>query len=106
MSTRNGTIVRWGLLAVLAGGLTARPAVATDQDVFNKFIAKVAVSEALSPFKPRVACVCLQATVGLERTGYLVFEGNSIVRCSVPNFKPDGSIAGLLFCDTYAVVGP
>jgi hypothetical protein len=33
-----------GLLAVVAGGLIARPAVATDQDTFNKLIAKVATT--------------------------------------------------------------
>ncbi len=31
-----------GLLAVLAGGVTARPAAATDQDTFNRLIGKVA----------------------------------------------------------------
>jgi hypothetical protein len=99
--------MRIGLLAVLAGGLTAGPASATDQDVFNKFIGKVAVSPSspFTSFKPRVACVCLTASPDFERPGFLIYNG-SMVRCALPGFGVDGTLLFFSDCDTYAVVGP
>jgi hypothetical protein len=98
--------MRIGLLVVLAGALNAGPAGATDEQVFNKFIAKVAPNFALPPPKPRVACVCLDASPVYLAPGFLLTEFGPAVRCEVPSFAADGSTLSLTSGNTYAVVGP
>ena len=99
--------MRIGLLVVLAGALSAGSAGATsDQEVFNKFLAKVAPNFAFPPPKPRVACVCLEAPPVHLAPGFLLTEFGPLVRCEVPGFAADGSTLSLTACDTYVVVGP
>jgi hypothetical protein len=100
-----------GLLAVLGGGLTAAPAAATDQDTFNKLLAKVAPLESGlgQNFKPKAACACPNDGVNPARAGVLVSEpivgGKPDIRCAIPSFDADGKVFALTFCDGFAVLG-
>ncbi len=81
-------------LAVL--GMTASPAVATDQTTFDKLVEKTVPSldELFSKFKPTVLCVCDPETGGLtSRAGVVAHDNNGHVGCYPPGFFPDGSLA-------------
>jgi len=87
------------LLRVLAS-----PARATDQDTFNKLIAKVAPSLGIGlPFKPRVACGCPDAS-GNEIAGVLT-HGGAVVSCLLPGFDAAGALDATSFCENYVVLG-
>jgi hypothetical protein len=93
-----------GLLIMLAVGFTAGPAAATDQDTFNKVIAKVAPSLGLGlPFKPRVACGCPD-TSGNQIAGVLTQSGG-VVSCLLPGFTATGALVSESFCENYVVLG-
>jgi hypothetical protein len=104
VSTRNGTIVSWGLLAVLAGGLIARPAVATDEDTFNKLIAKVAPTFVSGQkITPRVACACPNDGSSTVGAGFVLNDGGNIV-CALPSFV-SGTLFNFAECHNFAVLG-
>lgn len=85
-------------------GVLASPAHATDQDAFNKLIAKVAPSLSFGqPFKPRVACGCPDAS-GNEIAGVLT-QGGGVVSCLLPGFDAAGALVSTSFCENYVVLG-
>jgi len=77
---------------------------ATDQDTFNKLIAKVAPSLGIGlPFKPRVACGCPDAS-GNQIAGVLT-QGGGVVSCLLPGFDTAGALDATTFCENYVVLG-
>ena len=88
----------------LSGGLIAGPAVATDQDTFNKLIAKVAPMSGQTPFKPRVACACPSP---IYTTPGVVVNVAGAITCWTPTFDASGALSGPFnSCDNFAVLGP
>jgi hypothetical protein len=97
-----------GCVRLLTGlallGALASPARATDQDTFNKLIAKVAPTISFStPFKPRVACACPD-TSGNQIPGVLSKLG-SLVSCVMPGFDAAGALDATSLCENYVVLG-
>jgi hypothetical protein len=97
-----------GCIRLLTGlvllGVLASPARATDQDTFNKLIAKVAPSLTLGqPFKPRVACACPDASDN-QIAGVLT-QGGGVVSCLLPGFTAAGALVSESFCENYVVLG-
>ncbi len=96
-----------GLLAVLAGGVTARPAAATDQDTFNRLIGKVApqfTPGQKTPAKMKVACVCHELGV-YDQPGF-VFTDVGGVYCAVPlGYAADGTIISIADCENFVALG-
>ena len=91
----------------LSGGLIAGPAVATDQDTFNKLIAKVAPLLTFMPgqkFKPTVACACPNTGSGAS-PGFVVNNGASQIVCGIPTFDASGTLNGYSDCSDFAVLG-
>jgi hypothetical protein len=94
-----------GLLAVLAGGFTAGPAAATQQDTFNRLIAKVAPTFPIGPnVTPKVACACPNDGSIPESAGFVVNTGGDIV-CGIPTFDSSGSVLQINACHDFAVLG-
>jgi hypothetical protein len=94
-----------GVLAVLAGGFTARPAAATDQDTFNRLIAKVAPTFTAAPgqrFKPTVACACVGS--GPATAGFVVTDGSGNIVCGIPQFDASGTVLGYTFCINFVAL--
>jgi hypothetical protein len=79
------------------------PAMATDETKFDNLIEKYA-PESFNPFKPKGACVCLNATLNTNRPGFLerLFGGN--IGCSIPTFDSSGTFVGSTQCSPYAVL--
>jgi hypothetical protein len=77
-------------------------AFATDQDTFNKLIAKLAPTESslVANFKPKLACTCVSGPVSsvIHKPGVVVLANSTDLDCGVPIFNPDGSLAGFVFC--------
>jgi hypothetical protein len=87
------------LAALLMIGLSASPASATDQNTFNKLIAKAAppIGVLTTPgnFKPKLPCIC---TADLS-LGFVAVDGTGHrAECWAPSFNPDGSLASESFC--------
>ena len=94
----------------LLGLLILLPTVAraTDQDVFNRLIARLAPPVDLTkPYRPKVGCVCHDPSFeqGLARPGALLTDAMGNVRCGVPGFFPNGSIMNFFFCDLFELAG-
>jgi hypothetical protein len=90
-------------LAVLALTWGGSAFATTDQDTFNKLIAKVAptLANLEENFKPKLACACVSSLL----PGFVVFDQvDGKLTCGLPTFGPDGSIFTLGFCDGDFVV--
>jgi hypothetical protein len=77
-------------------------AFATDQDTFNKLIAKVAptVNSLATNFKPKLACACVSNLL----PGVVALDSLGEINCELPGFAPDGSFGGFLVCNGDFVV--
>jgi|AmaraimetFIIA100_FD_contig_71_2634761_length_894_multi_3_in_0_out_0_2 hypothetical protein len=96
-----------GLLAVVAGGLIARPAVATDQDTFNKLIAKVATTVVFGQkLIPKVACACHDGSVDEGKAGFVETVGvGGTIKCGIPGFDATGTVQVVGECNPFEVLG-
>jgi hypothetical protein len=97
-----------GLLAVLAGTFTARPAAATDQDTFNRLIGKVAPQFTPGQHaKMKVACVCHDPAEP-NQPGFVFTDDGGLgqVHCGVPfAYEYDGTLGGVVYCDNFVALG-
>ena len=88
--------------AMLGLVLTVPSFAGTDQETFNKLIAKFLAPK--NKFKPRVACVCLAN----NQPGYVlqVPALDAPVYCVVPTFNTDGSLDTTPNCQgEYVILG-
>ena len=84
------------------------PALATDQDTFNKLIAKYAPNGVNMPLKLKSACACFD--LPQPQAGFIVAlfgTGPSpFLKCDVPlTFGADGSLQTFTVCENFAVLG-
>ena len=96
-----------GLLAVLAGGLTAGSPAATDQDTFNNPIAKIAPVSPLrlgSGSSPRRTCACPNDGNSDAAPGSVVSNGSVIV-CRILSLDASGNLVAFGDCNNFAVLG-
>jgi hypothetical protein len=74
----------------------------TDQQTFNKLVAKRAPNESplIDDFKPKVVCGC----VSNLNPGVVVLDAVGHLNCAIPSFNGDGSVSGLTNCNGDFVV--
>ena len=85
-------------LVVVTFGLAPHGTVlaATDQQVFQKLIDRVAPEVSFSKFKPKYACACLTSNPPIA--GYLENDGTGKIQCVLPTFDGNGKIFAIGPC--------
>jgi len=96
-------------VALVAGfssfALATSSALATDQQKFDKLIAKYAttVNDIFNGFKLKGACVCMNGGAAQNDAGVLYRSGNHVY-CGLPSFTPAGDFNILGQCDVFEVL--
>lgn len=91
----------FAVIATMLGLALSTPSFAgTDQQTFNKLIAKFLAPK--GKFKPRVACLCLANS----QPGYIlqVPALDAPIYCVLPTFNTDGSLDGTPNCQGEFVI--
>jgi hypothetical protein len=92
-----------GLTALGLASALATPVLASDQETFNKLIAKYAAT-ATNP-KPKAACACTEFDP--PKPGFvevLNFGSGDQVFCILPQFDANGHMTGSGFCTHFEVL--
>jgi len=79
----------------------------TDQDTFNKLVAKLVPDAATLAvnFKPKLRCTCNDGTFQHYGIRGVVVLQSGTVSCGAPSFNADGSFSGFsLFCNPYLII--
>ena len=78
---------------------------ATDQQVFDKLMKKVAppASDLVDKFKPRFACACMSDAP--PSPGVILRDNNGKIFCGKLIFNGDGEFAAYFGCSDFEVIG-